>query len=610
MPGNPVSPYTTDMETGRPASGQVLRFGIFETDINSGELRRNGVIVRLPPQPYQVLRLLLEHSGAVVDREQIRRQIWGDTTVDFDRSLNVCIAQIRTALNDDAECPRFVQTLPRRGYRFLADVERMGPLPPDPPPAPRRHRLPAAMIAAATALVAMGMIGYRVAHPPQNVLRIAVLPFDAVGLSDDNAQTQGLFDELLTRLGGIQPDRLQVIGRRSAMVFRGQRKPLREIGAELRVNYIVESTATMEGTHLRVAARLLQAESETVIWSETLVQDRSAEEFEEQVVARVSAAVLSKLFPAAAPLVAQQTVCRDGWEAYRTGHLLADHGTIADMAKSLPFFEQAACAPSRAMLAQTLTRLARAGPRRPALWDRARIAARAALNSGTSSASAHLALGSVAFWEDWDWKTAEREFQAALRDNPSDPDAHHDIAWLYMALGRRKEGLASLERAIAMDPFSASINMDAAWLLLQAGRFRESAAQARRALEIDPRLLEAHDCLSRALVYAGDEQGALEAMRGLVPRVVSEDEMRAVARLAPAEAIRRLWRASIASGAMDHYQRGWRLAWLGSREEALTEVEAALRERSPMMPMLGTDPGFASIRDDARFRKVVHALGL
>jgi DNA-binding winged helix-turn-helix (wHTH) protein/TolB-like protein/thioredoxin-like negative regulator of GroEL len=610
MPAKPPQPYTTEMESVRPARGQVLRFGIFEMDVHSGELRRNGVIVRLSPQPYQVLRLLLEHPGAVVDREQIRRQIWGDTTVDFDRSLNVCIAQIRTALNDDADRPRFLQTLPRRGYRFLADVERVGPEPQG-PPARRRYRVLAGMLAAGTAIAALAAIGYRPGHPPQNVLRIAVLPFDTVAISADNAQTEGLFDELLTRLGGVQPDRLQVIGRRSAMVFRGVRKPLREIGAQLKVQYLVESTATMEGAHLRVAARLLQAESETLIWSETLVQDRSAEEFEEQFVARVSAAVFTKLFPAAFPLVAQQSVCRDGWDAYRTAHLLADHGTMVDMQKSLPFFEQAACAPSRALLAQTLTRLARIGPRRPALWERAKVAAHAALDTGTSTASAHLALGNVAFWQDWDWKTAEREFQAALRDNPSDPDAHHDIAWLYMAMGRRKEGLASLERALAMDPFSAYINMDAAWLLLQAGRVRESAAQARRTLEIDPQLREARLCLSRALMYAGDDRGALEAMRGLVPQVVSEDEMRAVAGLAPAEAIRRLMRPSNASGgAMDHYQRGSRLAWLGSREEALAEVEAAFQERSPMMPMLASDPGFASIRDEARFRKVVHDLGL
>src|SRR5439155_23885211 len=139
---------------------------------------------------------------------------------------------IRTALNDDAESPRFIQTLPRRGYRFLAEVARTAALPPSPPPSSRRHRVLARMLTAGIAVIALGVIGYRFGHSPQNVLRIAVLPFDTVALSADNAQTEGLFDELLTRLGGVQPDRLQVIGRRSAMIFRNERKSLREIGAQ------------------------------------------------------------------------------------------------------------------------------------------------------------------------------------------------------------------------------------------------------------------------------------------------------------------------------------------------------------------------------------------
>src|SRR5262249_7635531 len=127
-----------------------------------------------------------------------------------------------------------------------------------------------------------------------------------------------------------------------------------------------------------------------------------------------------------------------------------------------------------------------------------------------------LPLGNIAFWRDWDWKTAEREFQTALRANPSDPDAHHDLAWLLAALGRRQEALAGLQRAPALDPLSSYINMDAAWLLLQAGRFRESAAQARRVLELDPEFKEARVCLSRALMYAGENPSATEEIHSLL----------------------------------------------------------------------------------------------
>jgi TolB-like protein/Flp pilus assembly protein TadD len=434
------------------------------------------------------------------------------------------------------------------------------------------------------------------------------LPFDILGIpaGEDNPQIEGLFDELLTRLAGVQPDRLRVIGRRSVGRFRNERKPLAEIGQRLDVSYIVEATVRADGTGLRVAARLVQAAGETVLWSESFAQDASPGDFE-QFVARVSAAVLMKLFPGAAPLAERESGCRQGWEAYRTGRLLANRGGIASLEKSISFFEQADCAVSRAALADTFTRLARAEPRRRDLWERSRSAARLALASGVDLPSAHVSLGNVAFWQDWDWKTAEREFQSALRRNPSDPDAHHDLAWLLVAVGRKPEALAALQRALALDPLSARTSMDAGWLLLQAGRFREAATQARRTLELDPGMHEARACLSRALLYAGDIGGALEAIRG----VVSPDEMKAVAALDPAEAIRAVFRRGIAGNpAMDPYQRAWRLASIGSREETLSSIEEAFRTRSSMMPMVAVDPAFASFRGDARFQKIVRAMAL
>jgi DNA-binding winged helix-turn-helix (wHTH) protein/TolB-like protein/Flp pilus assembly protein TadD len=583
----------------------MLRFGIFELDAAAGELRRNGSLVRLPPQPFQVLQLLARHSGGVVERDRIRREVWGETAVDFDRSLNVCIAQIRAALSDDADSPRFIQTLPRRGYRFLATIERAGE--PAPPAAvlPRR-RLPRRqwtrpLLAGGVLLVAAAATGYRVWRPAEQVTRIAVLPFDTVGIPGaDNAQIEGLFDELLTRLGGVQTDRLRVIGRRSVVRFRADRQPLREIGERLNVRYVVEATVRAEGSGLRVAMRLAQADNEAVLWSESFAQDADPAEFEEQVVARVSAAVLTKLFPGAPPPAAGESGCRQGWEAYRTGRLLANRGTVAGLEKSVAFFEQANCAESQAALADTFARLARIYPRRPELWERVRKAAR-------ESPGAHVALGNVAFWRDWDWKTAEREFRAALGGNPSDPDAHHDLAWLLMAVGRREEALASLRRAMALDPLSARIQMDSGWLLLQGGRYREAAEHARRALDLDPEMTEARGCVYRALLYAGDDRGALEAIRPSI----SADEMKAVAGLPAPEAVRILFKSSIrAKGVMDPYQRAWRLAWLGSREEALAEVEEAFHAHSSMMPLAAVDPAFASIRKEARFQKVVRDMGL
>lgn len=551
----------------------MLRFGTFELDERAGELRRNGALVRLSPQPFQVLTILARHSGEVIDRDRLRREVWGETTVDFDRSLNVCIAQIRTALNDDAESPRFIQTLPRRGYRFVAPVQ--GEEPPKPKPSPRRPV--AAAVAAAVALAGLAVGAYRWTRPTDRTVRLAVLPFEGV----ESAQVDGLFDELLTRLGGIQPDRLQVLGRRSVVAARSA-------GRRLDVAYTVETSAR---PGLRVSARLVKAADDSVLWSGTFDQNGDPAGFEEDVVARISAAVLEKLFPGAAPTPALESACRDGWEPYRAGRLLANAGTIAGLEKSVPHFEQARCAAARAALADTFIRLARTG-RRDA-WERARA---------VLPPEADLARGNIAFWRDWDWKTAERSFQSALRRRPSDPDAHHDYAWLLVAQGRRAEGLASLQRAIALDPLSARVNIDAGWLYLQAGRFREAASQARRALELDPSMNEARACLARALVYSGDERAALEVIREESP-----ERTRPVEGLPPADAIRTLWRNASPS---DPYQRAWRLAWIGDREQAIAALQDALRGRSSMMPLVAVDPAFAALREDARFREIVKTMRL
>ena len=348
-----------------------------------------------------------------------------------------------------------------------------------------------------------------------------------------------------------------MIGRRSAWRFRSAHLPLHEIGARLNVAYIVEGTARQDAGGLRLAARLVHTGDDAVLWSATFTQDSDPARFEEDTVARISAAVLDRLFPGATPASAPETACRDGWEAYRTGRLLAASGTLAGLEKSTPRFEEAGCPAARLALADTWIRLARAGRRED--WDRARAAL---------TPAADLARANLAFWRDWDWKTAEASYQAALRRHPGDPDAHHDYAWLLVARGRRAEGLASLQRAIALDPLSARVNIDAGWLYLQAGRFREAAAQARRALELDPSMNEARACLARALVYAGDPRAALGVLREESP-----DRVRAVDGLPPAEAIRTLWRNSTPS---DPYQRAWRLAWIGERDQALAALENAL----------------------------------
>jgi DNA-binding winged helix-turn-helix (wHTH) protein/TolB-like protein len=606
-PGHPLrAKYNYHVSTGL-SGNELLRFGIFEIDAATGELRRNGSVVRLQPQPFKVLLLLARNPGEIVDRDWLRREIWGGTTVDFDRSLNVSIAQIRAALSDDPENPRFIQTVPRRGYRFLATVAPVRPAvraeapagaPIPVPQAPHRSRrwiLPC--LAGSIVILFSVALAHRMAHR-FDAIRLAVMPFDTIGLDPEaNLQVEGIFDELLTALAGVQPDRLAIVGRRSVMRFRRESGSLREIGERLRVRYLIEGTTRRQGGRLIVAVRLAKTDDDALLWSETfeLAEDPAA--FEERVVARASAMVLQKLFPGAAYTLTESG-CPDGWESYRTGRMLADQGRLVSMEKSVTLFQQSNCAAARGALADMLIRLARLEPRHPEYWQRARDAA-----GRMDTGPAHLALGNIAFWRDWDWKTAEREFHAALRRNPSDPDAHHDLAWLLAALGRRSEAVSALDRALALDPLSGRTHMDAAWILLQAGRLDRAATEARRALELDPQIPEAYACIARALLYAGDDRAALEAIR---PTLSAEESM-AIAGLPPREALRR---AFVSSPGADPYQKALHLAYAGNSQEAVTALENAFRGRSLMMPLVAVDPGCLPIRGDTRFQKIIRDLRL
>jgi DNA-binding winged helix-turn-helix (wHTH) protein/TolB-like protein len=298
------------MKSGTPARLGLRRFGVFELDESSGELRRNGTLIHLPPQPLQILKLLIGNAGEVVDRDRIRREVWGATAVDFDRSLNVAVAQIRSALNDDAASPRFVQTLPRRTYRFLAQVDGGGPTAAPPSPRPMRRRVVAIGIGIIlAAILAVGAFWFR--RVPDRPIRIAVLPFEDLSLDPGEAvRSAGLFDDLLTVLGGTQPDRIEVIGRRSVSGANA-RGPgsVRVLGKVLNVNYV---------TSLRVGVRLVETGNEGVRWSATFAQDGPASAFEESVVGRVSAGVLTTLFPGASP-IGPANLCRDAATRSRPG---------------------------------------------------------------------------------------------------------------------------------------------------------------------------------------------------------------------------------------------------------------------------------------------------
>ena len=364
---------------------RTVKFGSFELDVRLRELRTGSTRVRLQEQPFEILRLMLEHPGDVVTREQLRQRLWpAGTYVDFEHSLNAAVKRLRAALGDDAENPRFVETLPRRGYRFIA---RLG--------APEAIAPPA-----------------RTAVPRP---RLAVLPF--VNLSEDPSQdyfSDGLTEEMISQLGAVSRGRLAVVARWSSMVFKGTTRRVREIGETLRVDYLVEGGVRRDGERVRITVRLVETASETNLWSE--VYDRELTDFlnvQTDVAARVARSLAMELTPS------QDHAANYGaaaYQAYLKGRYYWNKPFDEGVKEAVGFYQRALeASPSFGAAHAALARahVCRAEfyhvlPRQ-ALKE-AEASAACALNIDPTLYEAHLALGDVRRMHDFDWSGAETSY--------------------------------------------------------------------------------------------------------------------------------------------------------------------------------------------------------
>jgi TolB-like protein/DNA-binding winged helix-turn-helix (wHTH) protein/Tfp pilus assembly protein PilF len=563
-------PYTGIVRT-HEAAASLFRFGDFELDLKNNELRRSGVLIKLAPQPMTALALLAENAGGLVSREEILRHVWeGQTFADSDRNLNVCMAQIRAALGDDADAPRYIRTVPKRGYMFLPPVERVSQRQ-DGPKAKSPARIAIPLMALGIVAVAWWL--WPVSHKTPRIT-LAVLPFDSA--TTDDPLVDGLTEELISHLGSVQTERLGVIARTSVMRFKASHRSIRDVARDLKTQYVVEGTIRRDGGRVRITARLVRASDQAVDWTESYEDDAAALfRVEEESAAHITAAVLGRLFSSGVLRAGTfHETNREAYEAYRTGRTLLDQGSP----RSIEFLEKAVqldprYADAYSALASAGVYRARSGGSPEEFFPKAAAAAKKALELNLSSFEAHNALANVRFWFDWNWGDAEQHFRVALANNPSYAEAHHDYAWFLVAMGRTEEGLTSLRRAIELDPFSARVNMDAGWLLLQAHRFEDAIKQARRALELSPGLPEAQACINRAQLYEG--------RRSVGP-----------------------------VGAADPYSLALHYALSGDRVRAIRELEHAYESRSVMMPLVKVDPAFTGLKGEPAFEALVAKVGI
>jgi TolB-like protein/DNA-binding winged helix-turn-helix (wHTH) protein len=640
----PISSLSSSVDA-RPRS---LRFSVFELDLATLELRRSGRRVHLQQQPAKVLSLLARRPGELVTREEIQREVWAsDTFVDFEQGLNFCVRQIRTVLGDSAGAPRFVETLPRRGYRFIAPVEALH----DPGAALARSKESAPLAAsapgAATNRTAMGRLLVALAVAAVVVLdapaawragrsassrsqpgrkpALAVLPFD--NLSQDAAYdylADGLTEETITQVARAAPERLGVIARTTSMRFRGASKSVLEVGRELGVDYVLEGSIRRAGDRLRVTAQLIQAKDETHLWAESYERDlRDVLGVQNEVASRVTGALLDKLLSGIAASGARaRTTSAEAYDAYLKGRYHLAKGSEESLRGAIGFFQEAATLDPRFALAHAS--LAEAwidlgdGLFVPAqeAYPRARAAATTALSLDPGLAEAWTLLGVVKTYYDWDLVAGPQALDKAVALNPADSRAHHYRADYLSALGRHEEGIAATRRAQALDPLSRPVNEDIGWYYFFARRFREAAVQFRRTAELEPSDSGPHLYAAYAFAALGEWKEALAEARQVV-LATGYDAASADRLLAPGgrKAYDAFLRAAVAchreqTTAVRPYSFAM-LADLGDREAALRDLQRAREARwRYLLVEVGGDPRLDPLRSDPRFRALERDLGL
>lgn len=627
-----------------------LRFAVFEIDFRAGELRKHGLRIRLQEQPFQVLAMLLERRGEVVTREELQRRLWpADTFVDFDHGLNKAINKIREALNDSAETPRFIETVARRGYRFLAGVpvtaaepgpstagelataEQARPSSTPPPTDPVSSHQPAKkrswLFAAGLILLfsAVALFALRSNKPSPSIHSLAVLPLES--LSSDTSQdyfADGMTDELITALGQISA--LRVISRTSVMPYKKTRKPLPQIARELGVDAVVEGTVLHSGNQVRITAQLIAAPADKHLWAQSYEGDvRETLALQSQVATNIAEQIRVSLNPQEqAALQQSKAVNRDAYVSYLKGRYFWNKRTAESLRVAKAYFEQAVtedvnCKQGYAGLADTYSLL---GDWQYAVMTpkealpKAKAAATKALEIDNSLGEAHASLAFVLEGYDWDFAAAEKEFQRAIELNPSYATAHHWYAWHLALLGRNDQALAEMRRAQNLDPLSLIINADLAELLLIAHSPDESIQQSRKTIEMDPNFGPAHYQLAQALLEKKMVEQSIAELQnatrlsGNSPTWTASLARAYAASGKKAEALKLLDDLLKSSTPTDPHASDIAIVYaaLGDKDQAFAWLQKGFDER--FNPGVLLRPGFDPLRSDSRFLNLLRRIGL
>jgi TolB-like protein/DNA-binding winged helix-turn-helix (wHTH) protein/Flp pilus assembly protein TadD len=630
------------MERERHTS--VLRFGTYEVDPDSGELRKAGIRIKVQRQPLKLLEILLKHPGEVVTREELRARIWPDESFgDFDQAVNIAIAKLRGAIGDSADNPRFIETIPRRGYRFIAEVVVLPrdsgkpELAQEAPGIAGGHdsadavaeqagfrRLPGPLfwkiIGFSVILLAIFVVvtirwrdqSPANASPTSPIRSLAVLPLENLSGDAQDYFADGMTDELITDLAQIGA--LRVISRTSVMPYKGARRPLPAVARELNVDAIVEGTVLRSGDQVRITAQLIQASADKHLWAHSYQGDlRNTLSLQKQVASAIADQIRIELTPhEQAVLKNAKAVDPEAYEDYLRGRFFFSKRNSGEKAQR--YFQQAIekdpnYAPPYTGLADVYQ-----------LSDNPRLARESvqkALDLDNELAEAHNSLAELLYRFDRNWAGAEREFKRALELNGNYAPAHHWYSMYLAVVGRRPQALAEAQKAYELDPLSPVVGANLAKKLQENGQNDKAIDQAKRTLEVEPNSAVTHAVLG--MVYEDKKMyadaiteyktalqlgGSPGEMRGLLGYVYAatgdlgnaEKMIRELKQLWPGHARAALDLAVTYSG-------------LGQKNEALYWLGKASEKEVGDLIEVGQDPHFAVLRSDQRFQALVKQVG-
>jgi TolB-like protein len=599
------------MASGQVSSPNPIQFGDnFELDARACELRRAGRPLKLERIPMELLLLLIEQRGRVVTRKEILEKIWGkDVFVDPESSINSAVRKIRQVLEDDPTQPRFLQTVSRRGYRFIASIWEVGF------PEARRCQDGRPKSSESPA----------VKKPTnQRIRSIAVLPLE--NLTGDAGQqyfADGMTEALITTLAQIES--LGVISRTSALHYHASGKPLPQIANELRVDGIVEGSVARCGNRVRIDAQLIHAPSDRHLWAKSYERDlQDVLALQGEIARSIASEIKIRLTPKdRARLRNSPPVNREAYDAYLKGRFFWNKRTAQALKTGIGHFEDATkkdpgYARAYAGLADSYDVAPFYSVMTPKeAYPRAKAAAMKALEIDESLGDAHTSLAHALWSYDWDWASAERENQRSLELNSNYATGHHWYSWFLELMGRHDEAVHEAQRALRLDPLSLAINTQLGVAYYYAREYRHAVEQLRKTLELDPRYPMAYIYLGQCLDQLEEFEGAIaEFEKGL--QAVEDPWLsaslihacgRADRRMEAKKELAKLLESS-KTKVVSPYLLAMAYAGLDEKAKALGWLETAYRERANWIPYLKVDPEVDNLRTDPRFAELLRRVGL